>query len=222
MRVVVVMPEIDTADLRRRYPLPEGVEDAPMNRAQIARALNVSDNTITKWIAQGLPVLEEGGNGREYAFSPADCYAWRMHRDAETRAAKSAADTAAAQLAMAFRNLDEDDANAAAGLTARQIAEEAEADYKYQRAAEQRGELTRTARVRDLFEDMLVEFRRTVTTLVDYCEMEFSLDPEETAKLESRCDGALMRARSNLEIAIGRGAAETVPLHAARQNDLGL
>ncbi|OLS45955.1 hypothetical protein BV509_17400, partial [Rhodovulum sulfidophilum] len=150
------MPEIDTADLRRRYPLPEGVEDAPMNRAQIARALNVSDNTITKWIAQGLPVLEEGGNGREYAFSPADCYAWRMHRDAETRAAKSAADTAAAQLAMAFRNLDEDDANAASGLTARQIAEEAEADYKYQRAAEQRGELTRTARVRDLFEDMLV------------------------------------------------------------------
>ncbi|MBL3611465.1 hypothetical protein JMM60_22460, partial [Rhodovulum sulfidophilum] len=57
----------DLADLRRLYPLPEGVEDTAMNRAQIARALDVSDNTISKWIAQGMPVLEEGGNGREYA-----------------------------------------------------------------------------------------------------------------------------------------------------------
>ncbi|BAQ69433.1 hypothetical protein NHU_02281 [Rhodovulum sulfidophilum] len=212
----------DLADLRRLYPLPEGVEDTAMNRAQIARALDVSDNTISKWIAQGMPVLEEGGNGREYAFSPADCYAWRRHRDAETRAAKAAADRSASQLAMAFRNLDEEDANASAGLTAKQIAEEADADYRYQRAAEQRGELTRTARVRDLFEDMLVEFRRTITTLVDYCEMEFSLDPEETAKLEARCDGALVRARGNLEQAIGRGAAEPVALRRGDQGEMGL
>ncbi|MBK5924772.1 hypothetical protein CCR90_13540 [Rhodovulum sulfidophilum] len=109
----------DLAELRRLYPLPEGVEDTAMNRAQIARALDVSDNTISKWIAQGMPVLEEGGNGREYAFSPADCYAWRRHRDAEARAAKAAADRSASQLAMAFRNLDEEDANASPPRPAR-------------------------------------------------------------------------------------------------------
>ncbi|MCE8421237.1 terminase small subunit, partial [Rhodovulum sulfidophilum] len=95
--------------------------DTAMNRAQIARALDVSDNTISKWIAQGMPVLEEGGNGREYAFSPADCYAWRRHRDAETRAAKAAADRPASRLKRAGQLRPFDPLNhSSTGLTLKQ------------------------------------------------------------------------------------------------------
>lgn len=213
--------DAELAELRRRYPLPAGVEDAVVNRSQLAVAMNVSENTITKWIAAGMPLQEAGGNGREYSFALSDCYAWRMERDDQLRAQKDAADRSAAQLALAFRNAgDEDEDGAPAQLTARQILEEAEADYKYQRAAEQRGELVRTSRVRDLFEDTLVEFRTAISTLVDFAEMEFSLDPEQVDRLEKRCDNALVQARVNLSNAIGRGAEQPVEMRRGDQDQL--
>lgn len=217
--VVVVMQDVDLAALRRQYPLPNGVTDTVMNRSQMSVAMGVSENTITKYIAKGMPVLTEGGNGKEYEFQISDCYAWKLWIDDEQRQQKAAADKTAMQLALEFRNSDDGNGGAPAGLTAKQIQEEAEADYKYQRAAEQRGELVRVSRVRELFEDTLVQFRTTITTVVDFAEMEFGLSPEQVEKLDVRCNQALIQARHKLEDVTGN-SPDNVSSMVTTQNEM--
>lgn len=182
----------------RRFPLPEGQTDMTVNRRQCATALDVSEPMITRYLEQGLPVLSRGANGQAYEFRLSEVYAWKMHRDAEARKQDEAAERAAMQMRLLFRNEDED-AEAAGVLTATEIAQEADADYKRNKAAELRGELTRVGRVREVFEDVLVEFRNQVTTLVDFAEMEFSLKPDQVEKMQRRCDAALVAARQNLD-----------------------
>ncbi|MBR9893322.1 terminase small subunit [bacterium] len=182
----------------RRFPLPEGQTDITVNRRQCATALDVSEPMITRYLDQGLPVLSRGSNGQAYEFQLSEVYAWKMSRDAEVRRQDEAAEQAAMQMRLLFRNDGEDDDGAGA-LTAQEIAQEADADYKRNKAAELRGELTRTARVREVFEEVLVEFRNQVTTLVDFAEMEFSLKPDQVEKMQRRCDAALVAARHNLD-----------------------
>ena len=182
----------------RRFPLPEGQTDMTVNRRQCATALDVSEPMITRYLDQGLPVLSRGSNGQAYEFQLSEVYAWKMWRDAEVRRQDEAAELAAMQMRLLFRNDGEDDDGAGA-LTAQEIAQEADADYKRNKAAELRGELTRTARVREVFEEVLVEFRNQVTTLVDFAEMEFSLKPDQVEKMQRRCDAALVAARHNLD-----------------------
>ena len=182
----------------RRFPLPEGQTDMTVNRRQCATALDVSEPMITRYLDQGLPVLSRGSNGQAYEFQLSEVYAWKMWRDAEVRRQDEAAEHAAMQMRLLFRNDGEDDDGAGA-LTAQEIAQEADADYKRNKAAELRGELTRTARVREVFEEVLVEFRNQVTTLVDFAEMEFSLKPDQVEKMQRRCDAALVAARHNLD-----------------------
>lgn len=201
--------DLDAA--RVEFPLPKGQADAVLNRSQLAVALNVSDNTITKYISRGMPVLTEGGNGREYEFQLSDCYAWRMSQDAEAQARKRAGDEAAAQLALLFRNDHEDGVSPSAGLTAEQIAAESDADYRRNRAAELRRELVRAHRVAELFEDVLVQFRTQITTLVDFAEIEFGLTPEQVTKLQARCDSALVSARAELGKVIAPGEVAAMP-----------
>lgn len=215
------MNEFDLEAARREYPLPDDIPDQVVNRATLARGLDVSENTVSKYLADGMPCLTVGGNGRDYEFQLGDCYAWRMARDADLAAKRRAGDAAAAQLALVFRNDDEGGASETAGLSAREIAEESDADFRRHRAAEQRRELVRTSRVRELFEDVLVEFRTQVTTLVDFSELEFSLTPDQVEVLERRCDNALMQARQKLEQKLGDG--EVTPLRGPdRQEGLPL
>lgn len=209
MRVVVVVD-----DLLAKFPLPEGVDDAVLNRAQLAIALDVSENTITKYISNGMPVLSMGQNGREYEFQCADCYAWVMSRDELLRAKKDRSDAAAAQLSLLFRNEDTDKSHAPAPtLTAKQISEESRAIFDRDRAAEQRGDLVRAPRMRELLEDMLVDFKRTITTVVDYCEMEYGLSPAEIEKLEKRCDQFLIQARIRMDQNLVQQSGQVSNLH---------
>ncbi|HGG04736.1 MAG TPA: hypothetical protein ENK28_04705 [Aliiroseovarius sp.] len=212
-------------DLRAKYPLPDGVSDAVVNRAQLAVALAVSENTITKYMSQadgGMPVLSVGGNGREYEFQLADCYAWRMARDEEARRQKAAGDQAALQLALAFRNDDEALVNSGERvLSAKDIRAESEADLQRNKAAELRGELVRASRVREAFEDMMVAFRITITTVVDYSEMEFGLTPEQVEKLQRRCDAVLVQARTELSKVMGNNGQGRVAVLSRPGSDQG-
>lgn len=190
----------DLARAMKAHPLPEDIEDTELNRSQLALAMDVSDNTITKWLTRGMPCVTPGGNGRDYVFSLAECYAWRREIEEADRASRNKADEAARQMALLFRN--EDDDGAAGGeqefLTARQRIEESEAAYKEMRAAELRGDLVRVHRVRDLFEDVLVQMRTQVVALVDYAEIEFGLTPDQVEAMQRRCDETLVSARHDL------------------------
>ncbi|MCA1337365.1 terminase small subunit [Pseudooceanicola marinus] len=200
----------------RQFPLPNGQEDTTVNRRQCALALNVSEPMITRYLEQGLPVLSRGTNGQAYEFRLAEVYAWKLWRDEESRQETAAAEDAAMQMRLLFRN-DDEEVPATQALTAKQIAEEADADYRRNRAAELRGELTRTERVRELFDDVLSEFRQQVTTLVDFAEMEFSLEPDQVEKMQRRCDAALTGARQRFEQTFQPGEVTSL----ARRDETG-
>lgn len=204
-----------------RYPLPEDVPDVLLNRGQIAEAMGVTEPTITAWVRDGMPVATKGGNGQAYEFQTSHCWAWRMHKTAEERAAHDTANQAAAQMRMAFANLDPDQAGAEAGLTPKQIAEMADADYRRSRAAEMRGELVRVDRVRALQEQQMIDFRQALMTLPDFAEQEFGLTPAQAKKLQDRCEGAL----EELSLTLRRLLPETsggqaMALDGARQDAL--
>lgn len=207
------MGEFNLDEALARFPLPEGVEDCIVNRTQLGRALNTSENSISKWLLKGLPCLTEGGNGREFEFQLSECYAWRRATQEAERAAKDRAEAAAAQLSLEF--LNEDLTEGAAILSPREIREHAEADLKRNQAAAARGELVKRALVDRLFEDVLIAFRTQITTLVDFAEMEFGLSPDQSEIMQRRCDNALTTARLTLQDTLG-APAEVRDLGAAR------
>lgn len=205
-----------------RYPLPGDLTDAtPLNRTQLATAFRVSENTISKWIGQGMPVLSEGQNGVAWEFRLSHCWAWRQHRDEDLRQAKRQGDQLAAQAALAFRNLDDDQAEAEGGLNAKQLRELAEADYHRNRAAELRGDLVRSDRVRTVIQDIFVSVRTSITTLPDFAEREFGLSNADVEKLQRRCNDVLVEIRQKIEGEVDARRGDTVQM-IADQEGLGL
>lgn len=205
-----------------RWPLPAEIEDGVVNRAQLARAFSVSENTVTKWITQGMPVQTEGQNGVAYEFRLSHCYAWRAQRDQDARDRRARGDQLAAQAALAFRNLDQDQEEEEGGLSADELRKWSEAEYHRNRVAEQRGALVRAERVQDTLEGLLVAFRTAQTTLPDWCEREFGLTAAQVAKLEARCDQILQEARMLIERNGLAGGAGSVIAFGASQGELAI
>lgn len=206
-----------------RYPLPDGVTDdgAPLTRAQLATAFGVSANTITDWIAKGMPALSSGQNGVAYEFRLAHCWAWRQARDEHARAAKQRGDKLAAQAALAFRNLDDDQAEDEAALTADDLRKWSEAEYHRNRVAEQRGDLLRADRMRALIEDMIVTFGAAMDNLPDFAEMSFGLSAPQVAQLQNYCDELRLEVRRQVEGRVSQGGA-VVPMSGPQPElDLG-
>ena len=202
------------------WPLPEGVEDGVLNRSQLARAFSVTENTITKWVSQGMPLLSEGQNGVAYEFQLSQCWAWKNARDEKARAAKLRGDQIAAQAMLGFRNLDADQEEEEGHLTADDIRKMSEAEYHRNRVAEQRGDLVRADRVRALFEESLVRIGTSLDTLPDFLEMKFGLTAEQVADVEQRTDQLREKIRGDLEELLRRPGA--VLAIGERQGELGI
>jgi hypothetical protein len=194
-----------------RYPLPKGIPDETVNRAQCAKALGVSESIVTKYLEKGMPVLKRGTNGQAYEFQLSEVYAWKMLRKEEEQAEKAAADSAAEQMAMLFRNEDDDDEHTTRGMSTDAVKKEAAAIFEYDKAKEARGFLVKRDKVERLFEDILIEFRTQIVTLVDFAEMEFGLSPEEVKKMQQRCDGVLIQARHRLLAVTQKGTVAQMP-----------
>lgn len=208
MSQTITLPDGSVLDVAR-YPLPDGVTDdgSPLNRAQLAKAFAVSENTITKWLGLGMPVLSTGQNGVSYEFRLSHCWAWRQDRDDRARAAKLRGDQLAAQAALAFRNLDDDQAEEEAELTADDLRKWSEAEYHRNRVAEQRGDLLRADRMRALIEDMIVTFGAAMDNLPDFAEMNFGLSAQQVAQLQDYCDELRLEVRRQIEGRVERGGA---------------
>lgn len=171
------------------WPLPEGVEDTPMNRAELSAYMNVSTNTIDAWIKAGLPVFEEGSNGRAYVFMLGDCCQWRHEREEKDNGKKLSAAAAIEKRQAAFLNLDDGDLGGP--MTAKERREAALADLDYNRAALQRRELCRMSDVTDLIEDLFLIVREEADALPDKLERSLGLTPEQVNKLIENMDGML-------------------------------
>lgn len=171
------------------WPLPEGVEDTPMNRAELSAYMNVSTNTIDAWIKAGLPVFEEGGNGRAYVFMLGACCEWRHEREEKDRGQKLGAAAAIERRQAAFLNLDDGDFSGP--MTAKERSEASQADLLYNRAALQRRELCRMVDVTELIEALFLIVREEADALPDKLERSLGLTPEQVTKLVENMDGML-------------------------------
>ncbi|SIS98366.1 terminase small subunit [Paracoccus saliphilus] len=204
------------------WPLPEGAVDdgQPVSRSRLATIFCKSENTITDWIAKGMPVASGGRNGVSYEFNLAHCWAWRQWRDASDEAARRQQSESDRQNRLAFLNHDTDTEREIGHLTPAEIRAMAEAEYHRNRVAEQRGDLVRKDRVRAVFEDIFVSIGAEMDTLPDYAEMNFGLSAQQVAQLEERCDQARMDIRQQVEQLLERSGV-VVPM-TGKQAELGL
>ena len=214
---IITLADGSTLDVSR-FPLPEGLPDGVVNRAQLAVAFRVSENTVTKWVGQGMPAQSEGQNGVAWEFRLSHCYAWRMARDQAARDARDRGDQLAQQAAMAFLNLSGEEVAERGHLTADEVRKWAEAEYQRNRVDEQRRDLLRRGPVQEMLDDLVSMVRTTIATLPDYCEREFGLAPADVAKLEARGDQLLFEMRQRIEREL-LGPAEVIDFAASRQQD---
>lgn len=206
------------------HALPDGITDAVLNRAQIAAAFKVSENTITKWIAEigdPMPVKSHGSNGSAYEFQLSTCFSWHLARIDRLHLERTAADNAAAQMALHFLNLDPEGAEGASHMTAKEVTDWTTAEYNRNKAAIQRQEFVPTGRMRTALETMFVTLRNTINTLPDFAEREMGLTAAEVDKLQKRCDQTLVEMHEAVERELKKAPAGVVPIRSS-QTELAL
>jgi phage terminase Nu1 subunit (DNA packaging protein) len=191
------MPEeIDT----RRFPLPEGVTDAVVNKAQLAAAFSTSETTIDKWMRRkGFPVVAGGSNGVAYQFRLSEVWAWREAQKAQDAAHQRAVETAVHQLRMVLRNVEDDDSDLA--LSPRERRDEYEAEARYLATARQRRELVPTAEVLALLETLFGMIRDGLDAHPDRVARELGLDGGAVEKLVALNDDLINQLRRQIETA---------------------
>jgi phage terminase Nu1 subunit (DNA packaging protein) len=161
-----------TSDVER-FPLPDGVADAVLNKSQLARALNVSEPTIDRWIGDGLPVLTAGTNGRSYEFQLSECFAWRKAREAEREAENDAAERAVQEMRLALVGGKAGTTEQA--LPPRERRELYAAEREWMAMAQARGELVRFDDVVDVLDGALAAVRAALEAMPDRLGRELSL-----------------------------------------------
>ncbi|QBR34858.1 hypothetical protein ETW23_00405 [Leisingera sp. NJS201] len=180
-----------------------------LNRSQLAQIFNVSENTVDKWRKKGMPVETEGGNGVAYEYQYSACEEWRVETEAQAAEERKAADDFVAQKRMAFLNLGKKDQ--AAGLTAAQRKELAQAELVWMQAARQRGALIHVDEVVELLDQIFGEFRAGLDGHPDWLEREFSLTGDQVERAVSYNDGILRSVQAKIKAAaLGEDPAQVL------------
>ncbi len=167
------MSDQDLADLVERYPLPDGVPDATLNKTDVAAFFGVSLPTIDAWIRDGMPVVAEGRNGLSWEFRASHCYAWRQAREAD-QAARSAEARAAIE-AMRLQLVGGKAGDSIRGLSPKERRDIYEVELAHRRLLAESNRLIERDQVRDEIEQMLSLVRDGVTALSDRLEREAGL-----------------------------------------------
>lgn len=193
---------LDEVRLVEAYPLPAGVPDAIVNRAQLRDALDKSVTTLDAWRSAGMPVESEGTNGKSYAFRLALCYAWMRRREAGEAAGKRAADDAAAQLRLALTGGGQR-AEQRARLTPKEQRETLQAELAWMQAARARGELLVREDVVVGLEAVFAIVRDALDALPDRAGRILALDGSQIEALVEMCDDTLTDAAGRVKDLIG-------------------
>lgn len=179
--------------------LPNGVSDAVLNRAQLARALAKSEPTIDRMIADGMPVLVEGTNGRSYEFQLSDCYRWMIERERSERARQAGADAAVDQMRLVLLGGNAADDDDERRLSPKQRQELYDAERAFMLVALQRRELVRRAEVTTAFERVFVIMRDGLTALPDRLEREAGITGKALDQAIAVCDAVLAETHRKVE-----------------------
>lgn len=201
-----------------RFPLPDGVPDASMNQAELAASLNVTVNTVGKFVSQSVlseawenerqfPVIQQGGMGRAYVIKLSHAFAWREYRAAlETgRAQKNRAAIEAMQAHFYGMDPDRQPGEVLDPKTRRAMAE---ADILHNKAAMLRRKLVELGEVTELLESVFGIVRDGIEGMPDRLERELGLKPEQVSQVVRIGDDIL------------RGIVEKVEEAELRERDL--
>lgn len=203
------MSELRPMDAALDGALPDGVSDAVLNRSQLARALNTSENTIDRWMGDGMPVLEAGTNGRSYKFQLSACYAWRQLKDRERAAEDRQAEDAVRQMRLALIGGSGGDEER--GLSAKERAAIYEAEVSWLKLARERGEVVPAQEVTDLLDDVFSIIRSALDAMPDRLARDAGLTGRQVEQAIQTGDDLLGEVRRRLEQhAEVRRAPETV------------
>ncbi|MBO9467052.1 DUF1441 family protein [Tropicibacter sp. R15_0] len=197
----------DQVALVERFPLPEGVPDALVSKAQLETALGVSGTTISAWLRRApnpIPYETAGANGRAYEFRLSVAYAWMQAMRADEESAKSAADAAAAQLSLALLG-GESAAGAPGKMSLADQRKLIELEALRRTEALQRGDLIRFEDVVSGIEEIFAAIRDGLDALPDRLARELGLQGRDLEKIERACDDVLGRAAQNVQEVIGNG-----------------
>lgn len=196
--VAVVVPGDDLrdltaeeADLVARHPLPDGVPDGLVNKADLGLALGKSDNTVSAWIKRGLPFEQEGTNGRPYLFRLSVAFAWVEAQRAADQTLRSRSQEIAGQMALA---LSGGTVAPGGGLTIAEEKDLMDLVTRRNRAAREQGELIPRDDVVDKFERAFATIRDALDALPDRLGRELNLEGADLEKIERAADDALARA----------------------------
>ncbi|WP_420578794.1 hypothetical protein [Oceaniradius stylonematis] len=194
------LADLTDSDLERlvaEFPLPDGVEDVVLNREELADHLATTVNTVSQWIGAGMPVQQEGGNGKAYELRLAHCYAWRQakKRDQDLRSEKVRRNAAAMRLALvggaSGESLDALDPKQKREILAAQIEQE--------RFMRHRNELLPRDDVRDLLEHLFAMVRDTMEAAPDRVERVEAIPPKAVQAMIDVCDGVVDEVRMRIE-----------------------
>lgn len=185
--------------------LPAGVVDAVLNRGELAQALNISEPTLDRYIAAGLPYLVEGTNGRAWEFQLSACWTWLKQREAVEADKRSSAAMAVQQMRLALiggNDLHDEERS----LSPKQRQEAYDAERAFMLAALQRGDLVKRSEVVEAFEDVFKTLRDALTALPDRLERDAGLSGKAIEMAIRISDSALAEAERRVaELAGGEG-----------------
>ncbi|MBD8875426.1 DUF1441 family protein [Roseibium polysiphoniae] len=175
---------------REKYPLPGHIRDAVVNRAQLADAFNTTEPTIDRMRKDGMPVKEEGSNGRSYQFQLSDCYAWKMAREADRHAEEKQVADSVRQMRLELLGGDHND-SAEQLLSPKQRKELYEAEHAYNKLASLRGEMVSRAEVEDLLNKVFDLVRKSVNGMPDRLSRDAGLSGRQAEQAVAIADDIL-------------------------------
>lgn len=188
------------------HPLPDGVPDAEVNKFQLAHALDVSENTLGKWMqAADFPVESVGTNGRSYSFRLSLVWAWRRAREGAEQARRLQAEGAAEQMRLALIG-PQSAAGDRAKLSSKEQADLLALEYRYMQAARLRGELLDAEETAEEVEAAFAAIRDGLDALPDRAARELHLDGAAIEVMQNICDDILAAAARKIQGVIGDNA----------------
>ncbi|MEX3008994.1 terminase small subunit [Hoeflea sp. TYP-13] len=175
--------------LVKQHPLPKSVDDVVLNREDLAAAMGVSINTITQWIASGMPVAQEGGNGKAYELQLSHCWAWRQASNAAEEQRSAEAKKAIQALRLELIGGASGESLDALGPKEKREIMAAQREQELFQAA--RNSLMKRDDVRELLEQMFAIFRDTLDAAPDRVERIEAISPKAVGAFVEVCDELL-------------------------------
>lgn len=191
------LTETGIEHLVERYPLPESVPDAIMTREELADALAVSLPTVSEWINRGMPVKEQGGQGRPYQLVLSHCWAWRQAWKAQEDLRSE--EVKRAQAAMRLALVGGASGSSIEALDPKMRREIIAAQREHEMFARDRNNLLERQDVSDMLDQLLAMVRDTLESAPDRIERKEAIPPKAVTALVDICDAMVDEMRRRIE-----------------------